>query len=195
MKLLDNGIINHNIMLRIISGKFKGRQLLVPEEGTKPITDRIKTSIFDLIKDFLTTDAIVLDLFSGSGNFGLEALSRGVKRTILVDLGNEQAKVINKNIETLKCSSQCTFYKQDVFVFLKKSNEQFDVIMLDPPFPFNFKQKKALLDLSLARLSTDGLLIFRYPSDESYSLENQSTYTEVFKQKYGISLVSFFKKI
>lgn len=182
-------------MLRIIAGKFRGRQLSVPENGTKPLTDRIKTSIFDLIRDFIDEDASVLDLFSGSGNFGIESISRGAARATLVDLGDKQAITIKKNITVLNIAKQCKLFKQDCFAFLRQAEELFDVIMLDPPFPFSTKQKADLLHLSLLRLSQTGVLIFRYPTSETYVLPADSKYQEVFKQVYGISTVSFFKKI
>lgn len=181
-------------MLRIIAGKLKGRQLLVPEKGTKPITDRIKTSIFDLIHEFVP-GAVILDLFSGSGNFGLEGISRGAAKAVLVDFGDIQTVIIKKNIKNLDVSSKCSVHKRDVFMFLKQTTESYDIIMLDPPFPFSERQKQDLLNLSLLRLSKDGVLVFRYPASEKYLIKDELLYEEVYKQKYGISTVSFFKKI
>lgn len=192
MKLFVNGIIN---MLRIIAGKYKGRLLKVPEDGTKPLTDRIKTSLFDLIRDFLTPNAIVLDLFSGSGNFGLEALSRGVSKSIMVDWGDEQASVIKSNIELVGSKKDTEVRQQDAFAYLRSEDRCFDIIMLDPPFPFEPSKKEDLVKLALPRLSNDGILIFRYPSHEFYKIEKFPGFNEVFQQKYGLSLVSFYRKI
>lgn len=181
-------------MLRIIAGELKGRQIEVPEKGTKPITDRIKTSIFDLIRDFIPA-ATILDLFSGSGNFGIEAISRGAAKAVLVDSGDIQTEIIKKNIKHLEISTKCNVFKRDVFIFLKQTTDIYDIIMLDPPFPFSEKKKQELLDISLPRLSSSGVLVFRYPSNEKFTIKEDLVYEEAYQQKYGVSVVSFFKKI
>ena len=180
-------------MIRIITGKFKGKQLQVPD-GTKPITDRIKTSLFDLVHDYLTPETKVLDLFSGSGNFALEALSRGAEQAVMVDKGDLQCQIISENINSLGVKTNCEIRKQDAISYLRSESRKFELIMLDPPFPFLIKKKSELLELSLPLLSDDGILIFRFPSVENYDPQNYLPYKEAYRQKYGLSTVSFYRK-
>lgn len=180
-------------MIRIITGKLKGRLLNVPE-GTKPLTDRIKTSLFDLMRDYFTPEAVVLDMFSGSGNFAIEALSRGAGRAVMVDSGEKQYVVITKNINSLGIKKQCELRKQDAFNYLESATELFDIIMLDPPFPFSPEAKERLRDMSLKLLNKDGILIFRYPKTENYPLKKKESRAEIHHEDYGLSQVSFYRK-
>jgi 16S rRNA (guanine966-N2)-methyltransferase len=182
-------------MIRIISGTQKGKQLYVVDLITKPITDRIKTSIFDLLHDFIP-NSNVLDLFGGSGNLALEALSRGAKTAIIIELNSEAIEVINKNVINTKFTDRTKILKRDAFKYAKtvKGKEVFDIIFLDPPFPFSIQEKQHLLSLSLDLLdkkNPDALLVFRYPKAE---IHNNNKGVEVFSKVYGISKVSFYKK-
>jgi 16S rRNA (guanine966-N2)-methyltransferase len=182
-------------MIRIIGGTQKGKKLDIVDTITKPLTDRIKTSIFDLIRDFIPKST-VLDLFGGSGNFALEALSRGAKKATIVELNFEAIEIIKKNVLNTNFYNKTTVVKRDAFIFAKaiKSKESFDIVFLDPPFPFSNKEKQHLLSLCLDLLdknNPDALLIFRYPKGEMHS-NNKGI--EIFAKEYGISKVSFFRK-
>ena len=90
--------------MRIISGKLKGRKIDGFDlDGTRPTMERVKESLFAMIQNQLD-DALVLDLFAGSGNLGIEAISQGAKKSILVDHNNKAIKIIKKNIENLDLS-------------------------------------------------------------------------------------------
>lgn len=178
-------------MIRIIAGTQKGKKLQVPK-AAKPITDRIKTSIFDLIRDFLP-QAHVLDLFSGSGNFAIEALSRGAKEAVIVELDYKAVNVIKENVQNTDYKLQTNIIKGDVLSFLLHDTKLFDIIMLDPPFPIPSINKERLLKLSLAHLLPGGILIFRYPAQEKYTVDRIDAEI-VYTKKYGISVVSFIAK-
>jgi 16S rRNA (guanine(966)-N(2))-methyltransferase RsmD len=182
-------------MIRIIGGTQKGKKIAVANLITRPLTDRIKTSIFDLISNFIPNSR-VLDLFGGSGGFALEALSRGAKAATIVDLNLEAIEIINKNVLNTKFFNKATVLNRDAFKYAKamKSKESYDIIFLDPPFPFTLKEKQHLLSLCMDLLNEenpDSLLVFRYPKGEIHS-SNKGT--EVFAKKYGISEVSFYRK-
>jgi 16S rRNA (guanine(966)-N(2))-methyltransferase RsmD len=178
-------------MIRVIAGIKKGKKLEVPKSA-KPITDRIKTSIFDLIKDYLK-EAEVLDLFAGSGNFAIEALSRGAQKAVIVENDPKALSCIKRNIEKCDFKLQTDVVKADVLNFIKTQSLTFDIIMLDPPFPVPVQNKLRLLKLTLGRLKSDGLLIFRYPSQEKITI-NSSEGTVIYTKKYGISQVAFVVK-
>lgn len=178
-------------MIRIIAGDKKGLKLEVPPSA-KPITDRIKTSIFDLTRDFIK-DSIVLDLFSGSGNFAIEALSRGAKSAYIVEMDDKAIQIIKFNIKKVNYVDKTNIYKTDVLKFLKNNEIKFDLIMLDPPFPMNKDVKKTCLNQSIKKLNNDGLLIFRYPKIEKY-INDEIEGNIIYKKNYGISEVLFINK-
>ncbi|HOY46403.1 MAG TPA: 16S rRNA (guanine(966)-N(2))-methyltransferase RsmD [Candidatus Dojkabacteria bacterium] len=178
-------------MIRVIAGKFKGKKLLVPKSA-KPITDRIKTSIFDLIKEYVE-GVNVLDLFAGSGNFAIEALSRGAKKAVIVENDPEALGCIRTNLDKCNLKLQADVIKADALNYLKIPKATFDIIMLDPPFPIPVENKIRLLRLALKHLNNNGLLIFRYPAHENIKIKDSEGII-IYTKKYGISQVAFVTK-
>jgi 16S rRNA (guanine(966)-N(2))-methyltransferase RsmD len=119
--------------MRIITGTAKGKKLKTPIQGTRPLTDRIKTSIFDLVRDFIP-NSNVLDLYAGSGSFGIEALSRGATSAIFVDTAKKAIDCIKENLLNTKLHEKAKVIKAKVNDFLVQTPEKFDLIFLDPPF-------------------------------------------------------------
>jgi 16S rRNA (guanine(966)-N(2))-methyltransferase RsmD len=178
---------------RVIAGSAKGRKLKVAESGTRPLTDRIKTSIFDLIAEFLP-EAKVLDLFAGSGAFGIEALSRGATRCLFIDNGDEQVALLKANLEQTRLTHKAEIRQQSVSKeLLTNLNTQFSLVFLDPPFPMEQADKQNVLSALDQIMSADSLAIFRYENDESYPARI-GRLTEVYQKQYGQSIVSFYKK-
>ncbi len=122
--------------MRIISGKYKGHQLVsFKADHLRPTTDRVKETQFNKLMGY-TEDARVLDLFCGTGNLGLEALSRGARDVLFVDANKQSLQITLKNIEKLKVpKNQYRTHLEDVLQFLKScKDEPFDLILIDPPF-------------------------------------------------------------
>lgn len=121
--------------MRIISGKWGGRRLATfKSPSIRPTTDRVKETIFNMIGPDIE-GAVVLDLFCGTGNLGLEALSRGAAQVTAVDKGRDSREVVRKNLSLLKVESKVYKYvSQDVFSFLNSNKERFDFVFVDPPF-------------------------------------------------------------
>jgi RNA methyltransferase, RsmD family len=123
--------------LRIISGDAKGRRLVSPlGNETRPTSDRVKESLFNILGDRVP-DSSVLDLFAGTGNLGLEALSRGASHCIFIDNSRESIKVVNQNIDILKYRDYCEVYDKDALSalnILSKRDIRFNIIFLDPPY-------------------------------------------------------------
>ena len=180
-------------MLRIITGSAKNKKLLVPANITRPMTDRIKSSIFDLISGYLH-QAKVLDLFAGSGALGIEALSRGAARAEFVENNLQAIEIINKNLKNSNLLKKAAVFQQDVKDFLKAQIDRgsFHIIFLDPPFSLPADQKQELVNLSLQVLETSGLLVFRYPKKENYP-QIYKNLEKKFTKSYGISEVSFYR--
>jgi 16S rRNA (guanine966-N2)-methyltransferase len=174
---------------RIITGKFKGMKLEVAK-ASRPLTDRIKTSIFDLIRDRIPATN-VLDVFAGSGAFGLEAISRGAGKAVFVEIDREALLCLKKNIAKAGCDGVCTVSESDANEFSRRCEDSFGLIMLDPPFIMDSKIKGKLLSAYSKLLSNEGILIFRIPQKEEVPLplKLQAVHT----QKYGLSIVYFLK--
>lgn len=124
-------------MMRIITGKARGIRLDTLEgEMTRPTTERAKEAIFSMIQ-FDLEGRRVLDLFAGSGQMGLEAVSRGAAHAVLVDQSKDAVRIINRNVEKTRLGEQCTVICSDFAEYLRqrRGKEAFDYIFLDPPYP------------------------------------------------------------
>ena len=122
--------------MRIIAGRWKGRIIeSLKGTSTRPTYDRVKEAIFNILQGYIP-DSIVLDLFAGTGNLGLEALSRGCKKAVFVEKNPHVAKILNKNRRNLGCMDQSQVICDDVFHAIKhlSGKEKFDVIFADPPY-------------------------------------------------------------
>ena len=120
--------------MRIITGQARGRRLISPEGyDVRPTTDKVKESLFNIIQ-FRLDGASVLDLFAGSGQLGIEALSRGAEKAVFVDSSRKSLDVVKKNIELCRFSAQAQTFLCDAAAFLRTTKEKFDVVILDPPY-------------------------------------------------------------
>lgn len=181
--------------MKIISGKYKGRVLEGFDiAGTRPTMDRVKESLFAMIQSYLE-DATVLDLFAGSGNLGIEALSEGAQEIYLVDKNKKACQVIKRNINKIGIEASdifCGDYKSA----LKKYQEQsikFDIIFLDPPYQTDLVKKSMEVIEKYELLSKNGIIVA-----ESNTLDKIicSDKLEIVKsKKYGDKVVAILKKI
>lgn len=187
-------IIKGEMHMRVIAGKAKRRKLIAPEGlHTRPITDRIKEALFSMWQ-FEIADSYFLDLFSGSGSMGIEALSRGAKKVVMVDNDNNAIKVIKENIKNCKLDEgNETILKEDVFSYIGRSKEQFDIIYVDPPFTVDSifdPVMQALAESDL--LKKDGFIALR--TEEAKKMkDNYGKLVKYKEKKYGISMIHFYK--
>ncbi|WP_138415043.1 16S rRNA (guanine(966)-N(2))-methyltransferase RsmD [Aquibacillus sediminis] len=141
--------------MRVISGKYKGHPLKpVPGRFTRPTTDKVKEALFQMIGPFFD-GGTCLDLFAGSGGLGIEALSRGIEKTVFVDKHPKSIQTIYANLKALRIEQEAEVFRTDAFRALKaasKRNLSFSLIFLDPPY-----QKVSYEDL-LEKINTYGLL-------------------------------------
>ena len=135
--------------MRITSGQLKGQQLIFPKsKHVRPTSEKVRKAIFDVLADFIE-DKVVLDLFSGSGALGCEALSRGACKVWFVEKRRECLQTINKNIELLNIRDKSQVISSDVFASLgrfQKKGEKFEVIIADPPY-YEGLARKCLLEI------------------------------------------------
>ena len=115
-------------MMRIITGKAKGIRLKTLEgDATRPTSERVKEAVFSMLMGDIE-DRVVLDLFSGSGQMSLEALSRGASRAVMIDKSNDAIKVITENAKKTKLDELCDIRRDDCLAFLQKNRMKFDLI-------------------------------------------------------------------
>lgn len=176
--------------MRIISGKNKGRRIIAPKNlPVRPTTDRAKEGLFNILNNsYFFEELSVLDLFAGTGNISYEFASRGASYIVAVDSNLGCIRFINRCNESLQ--SNIHTEKKDVFVYLKKSKQRFDIIFADPPYnllPDDFyNMPKLVFEKKL--LKEDGLLIIEHASKTDLShLANFQ-----YQRKYGDSVFSFF---
>tara|TARA_B100000787_G_scaffold15266_1_gene10888 strand:+ start:1161 stop:1727 length:567 start_codon:yes stop_codon:yes gene_type:complete len=183
--------------MRIISGNFKGKKILLPKNKlTRPLKDLTKESIFNIIKhskllDINLENSNILDLFSGVGSFGLECLSRGAASVTFLESYKEVLTVLKKNIDNLQQQNYSRIIERDIFKedTLKILDHKFEVIFIDPPY----KEKK-LADLlgtiiKLKLLKDNGVIIIHRHKKEEDILPNK--FNLIIKKNYGISQVIF----
>lgn len=121
--------------MRVITGSARGRKLktLEGDEIVRPTTDRVKEAIFSIIQ-FDLADARVLDLFAGSGQLGIEALSRGAESAVFIDRDSQAVEIIKDNLKATGLFQKATVLNADSVSYIKNSRNKFDIILLDPPY-------------------------------------------------------------
>lgn len=182
--------------MRIIGGQAKGIRLKsLKGLNTRPTSDRVKESIFNIIAPYIY-NARVLDLFSGTGNLGIESISRGAKKAYLIEKNRKCIAIINDNITKTKFNDKIKIYIQDVISAIKlfgEKNEEFDIIFMDPPYLKNFVIP-SLKEISKNNiLSNNGIIIVEH--DLKDDLPKKVENLEIFKEKkYGNTKISFYHK-
>lgn len=157
--------------MRIISGTAKGTRLESLEgDKTRPTLDRVKEALFNIIQNDVM-DAYVLDLFSGSGALGIEALSRGAKFCIMADKSSDAIKVISKNLQKTRLEENAKIVKNDYIKTLNSLNQKFDVIFIDPPYAENIAVNAVEHIIKLDLLAEDGIIVLE-TDEEERELEN-----------------------
>lgn len=171
--------------MRVISGKYKGKKLKYNIKGTRPTMDRIKESMFALIQNYVK-DSIVLDLFSGSGSLGIEALSNGSSKCYFIDNNKEAIKIINENLKSIDNS---IVINDDYLHFIKNITEKFDIIFLDPPYHDNIIEEAINNIIKYNILNEDGIIVCEVEQDFKFDLK------VIKEKKYGNKKIKVLKKI
>ncbi len=149
--------------MRVITGIARGRRLCTPEGyDVRPTTDKVKEAIFSSIQ-FDIEGTYVLDLFAGSGQLGIEALSRGASRAVFVDSSQKSIRCINENLCHTGLDRMSEVISRDSFDYIKLASKSFDIIILDPPYRFGHIDK--VLPLAAEKLNKGGYIICEYESE------------------------------
>ena len=185
--------------MRIITGRARGIKLNTLEgENTRPTSERAKEAVFSMIQ-FDIEGREVLDLFAGSGQMGLEAVSRGAASTTFIDKSKDAAKIISQNMEKTKLSESCRLFNSDVndFIRVTRGRKKYDVVFIDPPYALRavVPTLKALLEADMLKPTS----IVVCESEESDIFESDAAFAEKFevikRAKYGMAHITIIKPI
>ena len=180
--------------MRVIAGEAKGRKLFsVPGQATRPISDRVKESLFNIL-GHQVVDALFLDLFAGTGSVGIEALSRGVRLAVFVELSHKAIRVIKRNLEVTGLSDRAEVVRQDVFRYLERPQERrFDIVYIAPPqYHGLWSQTLAALD-RVDLVASPGLVVAQIHPKE-YEPLTLKQFQLVDERRYGSTTLCFFSK-
>ncbi|MEG0156799.1 MAG: 16S rRNA (guanine(966)-N(2))-methyltransferase RsmD [Anaerovoracaceae bacterium] len=177
--------------MRIIAGDFKGRRLFTPADNSvRPTTDKVKEALFSIISPNIY-DSVVCDLFAGTGNLGLEALSRGAKHCYFSDHAGESMKLIKENIAHCKAEEYATVIHGDFRRALDQIHEPVDIFLLDPPYK-NGILESAIEEISSKELLAEGgLIIAEHPKEETLP-EELFGFRKQKEKRYGRVVLSIY---
>lgn len=179
--------------MRVITGKARGVQLKTPEGMlTRPTADRVKEALFSII-NFDLPGSVVLDLFAGTGQLGIEALSRGAKSAVFVDAREDACKIIRENLRRTKLDNQAKVVRGDYLDFLRRSKEKFDIILLDPPYAEVFLETALKTIAEIDILQSGGIIITERPLGKELLLDFDG-FARSKDYKYGNTLLTLYRK-
>ena len=179
--------------MRVITGKARGITLKTPDGmQTRPTTDRVKEALFSIIQ-FEVPGATVLDLFGGTGQLGIEALSRGAKRAVFVDAAEPACRLIRENLKRTKLEQDAQVIKSDYLSYLSRCREIFQIILLDPPYAEVFLENALKLITEIDILQSGGIIVAERPVGKELPWDFEG-YTRSKDYKYGKVLLTIYRK-
>ncbi len=179
--------------MRVVSGKARGVKLKTPEGmATRPTADRVKEALFNIIH-FDLPGAAVLDLFGGTGQLGIEALSREAKSAVFIDEREDACRLIRENLKRTKLESQACVIRSDYMAYLRTTREKFNIIFLDPPYAEVFLENSLKTITEIDILQTGGIIVTERPVGKALLCEF-SGYDRSKDYKYGNTLLTFFRR-
>lgn len=179
--------------MRVITGKARGVNLKTPEGlQTRPTTDRVKEALFSVIQFDIPT-ATVLDLFGGTGQLGIEALSRGARRAVFVDESDKACQLIRENLRRTRMEQDGSVVRSDYLAYLGRCREKFNIIFLDPPYAEVFLENALKRITEIDILQSGGIIVTERPLGKELPYEFEG-YTRSKDYKYGKTLITLYRK-
>ena len=179
--------------MRVITGKARGVQLKTPEGMlTRPTADRVKEALFSII-NFDIPGAKVLDLFGGTGQLGIEALSRGAESAVFVDEREDACKIIRENLRRTRLEELGKVLRSDYLQYLRRCKDKFDIILLDPPYAEVFLENALKCITEIDILQSGGIIVTERPLGKELPYVFDG-YTRSKDYKYGNTLLTLYRK-
>ncbi len=177
--------------MRVITGSAKGARLAsLSGNDVRPTAERVKEAVFSIIQ-FDIEGRRVLDLFGGSGQMGIEALSRGAESAVFLDSSAESVNVINRNLKVTGLLDKAQVVKRDYKMYLDGTSDVFDIAFIDPPYYAGFYE--SALTLTAKRMSDYGVMFCEHPSDVSVPT-NVGGFTAVKDYRYGKIFITVYRR-
>lgn len=177
--------------MRVITGEARGRKLVTLEgEDVRPTTDRVKEGMFNIIQ-FDIEGANVIDLFAGSGQLGIEALSRGAKHCTFVDSANRSIDVVKQNLKTVGFEKRASVFCGDSKMYIGLSKDRFDIALLDPPYNKNIID--AVLPSVAEKMTDYGVIICESALDETLP-QTAGEFSIYREYRYGKIKLTAYRK-
>ncbi len=179
--------------MRVISGKAKGVALKTPDGMvTRPTADRVKEALFSILQ-FELPGTRVLDLFAGTGQLGIEALSRGANSAVFVDQRMEACNLVRENLRRTKLETEANVVCADYLSFLQRCKQHFDIILLDPPYAEVFLENALKIITEIDILQSSGIIVTERPVEKPLNFEFPG-YNRTRDYKYGKTLLTIYRK-
>ena len=180
--------------MRVITGTARGKKLKTPQGSqTRPTADRVKEAIFSSIQ-FEIQNAVFLDLFAGSGQMGIEALSRGASSVVFVDTSADACKLVQENLKLTGFADKAKVVRSDYLVYLERCREKFDMIFLDPPYAEVFLENSMKKISEIDILSDCGIMICERPVTKTLLIDMPG-FSLIKEHRYGNTCVSVYRKM
>ena len=179
--------------MRVITGKARGVSLKTPEGMlTRPTADRVKVALFSII-NFDIPGARVLDLFGGTGQLGIEALSRGAESAVFVDAREDACRLIRENLKRTRLEGEGRVVRSDYLDYLRRCREQYHIIFLDPPYAEDFLENALKCITEIDILQSNGIIVTERPLGKELPWDYPG-YTRSKDYKYGKTLLTLYRK-
>ena len=180
--------------MRVITGKARGIVLKTPDGmATRPTTDRVKEAMFSIIQ-FDVPASRVLDLFGGTGQLGIEALSRDAKSAVFIDEREDACRLIRENLKRTKLEQDGRVIRSDYMAYLRTCKEKFDIIFLDPPYAEVFLENSLKMITEIDILQSGGIIVAERPNGKELPWEFPG-FDRSRDYKYGNTLVTIYRKV
>ncbi len=177
--------------MRVITGNARGRRLETPSgDDVRPTADAVKESVFSIIQ-FDIEGCVFLDAFAGTGQMGIEALSRGARKAYFIDNSKKSLNVIKRNIAICGFENKSEVRASDTISFLSAANKAFDIVFLDPPYRTGLLQKA--LELAPGAVKSTGYIICEHPREEKLP-ETSGDFVLKKSYRYGKIMISLYTK-
>ena len=179
--------------MRVITGKARGVQLKTPDGlQTRPTSDRVKEALFSIIQ-FDVPGKNVLDLFGGTGQLGIEAISRGAKSAVFVDAGEKACALIRENLRRCRMEGEGRVVRSDYLEYLSRCRERFDLVFLDPPYAEVFLENSLNKLAEIDILESGAIIVAERPVNKELPWE-LTGFTKSKDYKYGNTLLTLYRK-
>ena len=180
--------------MRIIAGEFRGRRLKSPDNyDIRPTSDKVKEAVFSMITPYISEDSVVMDVFAGTGNMGLEALSRGAGKAYFSDMSKDALRLVRENVRLCRAEDRCVLLSGDFRGNIARVPEKVDFFFVDPPYADGYILPAIDAITDAGKLASDGMIICEHDKHDVLPEEYEG-YVAVKDRRYGKTGITIYKR-